>query len=205
MENKARDTDMNYKIGSHGPGYVSHFSGINYHSWSDDPQTYVSCLDFVQSIRSYKQLMTGSLQQTNISNNLFKISLSSLNLLFLQSSTGNLISQAKIHNHFWLFPLLVTVVLQSLSPVWLFATPWTAVHQAYLSFTISWSLLKLMYIELVMLCNCLILCHPLLLPSVFPSIKVFSNELTLHLEKAMAPHSSTLAWKIPWTEEPGRL
>ena len=114
---------MNYKIGSHGPGYVSHFSGINYHSWSHDSQTYVSCLDFVQSLRSYRQLMTGSLQQNNISNNLFKISLSSLNLLFLQSSTGNLISQAGIHNHFWLFPLLVTVVLQSLSPVWLFCDP----------------------------------------------------------------------------------
>ena len=55
-------------------------------------------------------------------------------------------------------------------------------HQASLSFTISWSLLKLMSIDLVMPSNHLILCHPLLLlPSVCPSIRVFSNELTLHI------------------------
>ena len=55
-------------------------------------------------------------------------------------------------------------------------------HQASLSFTISWSLLKLMSIESVMPSNHLILCHPfLLLPSIFPSIRVFSNELTLHI------------------------
>ena len=59
-------------------------------------------------------------------------------------------------------------------------TPWTAACQASLSFTISWSLLKLMAIELVMPSNHLILCHPLLLPpSIFPSIRVFSNESAL--------------------------
>ena len=59
-------------------------------------------------------------------------------------------------------------------------TPWTAVHQASLSITNSWNLLKLMSIELVMLSNHLILCHPiLLLPSIFPSIRVFSNEPVL--------------------------
>ena len=62
----------------------------------------------------------------------------------------------------------------------LFETPWTVARQASLSFTISWSLLKLMSVESVMPSNHLILCHPLLLlPSVFPSIKVFSNELAL--------------------------
>ena len=62
------------------------------------------------------------------------------------------------------------------------ATPWTAAHQASLSFTISWSLLKLTSIESVMLSNHLIFCHPLLLlPSIFPSIRVFSNELALHI------------------------
>ena len=72
-------------------------------------------------------------------------------------------------------PLLI-VVVQSLSPVWLFVTPWTAAHQASLSFTISQSLLRLM----VMPSNHLILCHPLiLLPSIFPSIRLFSNESTL--------------------------
>jgi len=188
--------------------------------------------------------------------------------------------------------------VQSLNHVQLFATPWTAVHQASLSITNSWSLLKLMSIELVMPSNHLILCHPfLLLPSIFPSIRVFSNESVVHIrcfsfsispsneysglisfridwldlfaiqrtlksllqhhsskasilwcsaffivqplhpyittgktialtrrtfvgkvisllfnmlsrlvmEKAMASHSSTLAWKIPWTEEPGEL
>ena len=71
---------------------------------------------------------------------------------------------------------------QSLSRVWLFATPWTTAHQASLSFTIPQSLLKLMPIESVMPSNHLILCHPLLLlPSIFPSIRVFSNELALHI------------------------
>ena len=67
-------------------------------------------------------------------------------------------------------------LLFSRSVVRLFATPWTAAHQASLSFTIFWSLLKLMSVELVMPSNLLILCHPfLLLPSIFPSIRVFSN------------------------------
>ena len=67
--------------------------------------------------------------------------------------------------------------VQLLSRVWLFATPWTAACQASLSITNSWSLLKLMSIELVMPSNHLILCcPPLLLPSIFPRISVFSNE-----------------------------
>ena len=70
--------------------------------------------------------------------------------------------------------------VQSLSGVWLFATPWTAARQAFLSITNSLSLLKFMSIELVMPSNRLILCHPLLLPpSIFPSIRVFSNESVL--------------------------
>ena len=62
---------------------------------------------------------------------------------------------------------------QSLSCVWLFATPWTTAHQASLSITNSWSLLILMSIESVMPSSHLILCNPLLLPSIFPSIRVF--------------------------------
>ena len=70
--------------------------------------------------------------------------------------------------------------VQSLSRIRLFATPWTAAHQASLSITNFWSLLKLMSIELVMPSNHLILCHPLLfLPSIFPSIRVFLNESVL--------------------------
>ena len=70
--------------------------------------------------------------------------------------------------------------VQSLSHVQLFATPWTAARQASMSITNSQSLLKLMSIELVMPSNHLILCWPLLLlPSIFPSIRVFSNESAL--------------------------
>ena len=70
--------------------------------------------------------------------------------------------------------------VQSLSHVQLFATPWTTAHQASLSITNSWGLLKLISIESVMPSNHLILSHPLLfLPSIFPSIRVFSNESAL--------------------------
>ena len=72
--------------------------------------------------------------------------------------------------------------VQSLSRVRLFVTPWTAARQDSLSITNSWSLLKLMSIESVTPSNHLILCRPLLLPpSIFPSIKVFSNESVLCL------------------------
>ena len=72
---------------------------------------------------------------------------------------------------------IIECSVQSLSRVWLFATPWTAARQASLSITNSWSLLKFMSIESEMPASQLILCHPLLLlPSVFPSIRVFSGE-----------------------------
>ena len=71
------------------------------------------------------------------------------------------------------------VSVQSLSHVQLFATPWNTAHQASLSIINSWSLLKLMSIELVMPSNYLIFCHPLLPPSIFPNIRVFSNESVL--------------------------
>ena len=72
--------------------------------------------------------------------------------------------------------------VQSLSHIWLFVTPWTAAHQASLSITNSWGLLKLMSIKSVMPSNPLILCHTLLLLAlIFPSIKVLSSELVLHI------------------------
>ena len=72
--------------------------------------------------------------------------------------------------------------VQSLSHVWLFATPWAAARQASLSIANSQSLLKLMSIESVMPSNHLIFCCPLLLPpSIFPSIRVFSNESALRI------------------------
>ena len=77
-------------------------------------------------------------------------------------------------------PLFSSV--ESVSCAWLFATPWIAARQASLSITNSQSLLEVMSIELVVPSNHLIVCHPLLLlPSIFPSIRVFSNESVLRL------------------------
>ena len=88
-------------------------------------------------------------------------------------------------------------VVQLLSCVQLFAILWTAAHQASLSFTVSWSLLKFMSIEFVMPSNHLILCHPLLLlPSIFLSIRVFSNELALHIRW---PNTDTLPLSQPFS------
>ena len=73
-------------------------------------------------------------------------------------------------------------LVQLLSHVQLFVTPWTEAHQPSLSITNSQSLLKLMSVESVMPSNHLILCRPLFLPpSIFPSIRVFSNESILHI------------------------
>ena len=94
--------------------------------------------------------------------------------------------------------------------VQLFVTPWTAAHQASLSFTISQSLLKFMSIESVMLSNHLILCHPLLLlPSVFPIIRVFSNESALRIRwpkywsfsfsvSLSSEYSGLISFRIDW-------
>ena len=103
------------------------------------------------------------------------------------------------------------VVVQLLSCIWLFVIPWTAVCQASLSFTISWSLLKLKSIESVMPSNHLILCHPLLLLSIFPSIRVFSNELALRIRWpkywsfrfSISPsnnYSGLISFRIDWFE-----
>ena len=106
--------------------------------------------------------------------------------------------------------LLSESEVQSLSRVWLFATPWTAVHQASLSITNSQSLLKLMSIESVMLSNDLILCRPLfLLLSIFPSIRVFSSESVLAIRWpkywsfsfSISPsneYSGLLAFRMDW-------
>ena len=78
--------------------------------------------------------------------------------------------------------ILSSQLVQSLSRVRLFVTPWSAACQASLSITNSRSLLKLVSIESVMPSNHLILCHPLLLPPlIFPSIRAFSNESALHI------------------------
>ena len=81
--------------------------------------------------------------------------------------------------------IVISLLLLFKRPVQFFATPWTAAHQASPSSAISWrllKLLKLMSIESVMPSNHLILCHSLLLPSIFPSIRVFSNESALRIK-----------------------
>ena len=100
-------------------------------------------------------------------------------------------------------------IVQSLSCVQLFATPWTAAHQASLSITTSWSLLKVMSIESVMPSNHVILCCPLfLLPSIFPIIKVFSNVSVLCIRWpkywsfsfSISPAMNILDWfPLGWT------
>ena len=100
------------------------------------------------------------------------------------------------------------VVVQSLSHVRLFVTPWTAICQASLSFTISQSLLKLMSIKSVIPSNHLILCHLLLfLPSIFPTIRIFSSESALHIRWpkywsfnfSISPSNSGLiSFRIDW-------
>ena len=104
--------------------------------------------------------------------------------------------------------------VQSLSRVRLFATPWTAVHQASLSFTISRSLPDFISIALMMPSNHLILCHPLLLlPSIFPSIRVFSNESALRIRWPKywsfsfsiclsTEYSGLISFKIDWFDLP---
>ena len=112
----------------------------------------------------------------------------------------------------WLLPCFVCVVARSLSCVGLSVTPWTAAHQAPLSFTICQSFLKFMSIEFVMLSNHLILCRPLLLlPFIFPSIRVFSSESALHIRWpkhwsfsfSISPsneYSGLISFKIDWLD-----
>ena len=104
------------------------------------------------------------------------------------------------------------VVVQLLSHVWLFATPWTEAHQASLSFTVSWSLLKLMSIKLVMPSKYLILYYPLLLlPSVFPNIMISSSESALCIRwpkcwsfsLSISPpneYSGLISFRIDWID-----
>ena len=107
---------------------------------------------------------------------------------------------------------IVVVVVQSLSPVWLFATPWTAARQASLSSANFWSLLKLMSTESVMPSNHPILCCPLLLlPSLFPTIRVFSDESVLCITwpkywsfsfsiSSSSEHSGLISFRMDWLD-----
>ena len=103
----------------------------------------------------------------------------------------------------------LAVVVQSLSRVLLFVTPWTAAHQA--SFTISWTLFRLTSVESVMPSNHLILCCPLLLSSIFPSIGVFPKESVLHIRwlkywsfsfstSPSNKYSGWISFRIDWSD-----
>ena len=104
----------------------------------------------------------------------------------------------------------IIVAVHFLSHVGFFAVPWTVACQASLSFTISWSLLKLMSIEWVTPSNHLILCCPiLLLPSIFPSVRIFPNESALHIRwpeywcfsfslSPSSEYSEFISFRIDW-------
>ena len=121
---------------------------------------------------------------------------------------GGHIEKHKVGN----MPKLELSLVQLLSGVWLFVTPWTAACQASLSIISSRSLPILMPIESVMPSNHLILCHSLLfLPSIFPSIRVFSNELALHIRwpkywsfsfntSPSNEHSGLIPFRIDWLD-----
>ena len=100
-------------------------------------------------------------------------------------------------------------LVQLLSHVRVLATPWTAAHQASLSITNSWILLRLMSIKLVILSHHLIFCFPLLLPSIFPSIRVFSNESVLHIKwpeywsfsiSPSSEYSGLISFRMDWLD-----
>ena len=126
------------------------------------------------------------------------ISMSQSWLFFSEQSTNG--SDVSLQSPF-------VIVAQSLSCVPLFVTPWAAELQVSLSFTVSGSLLKPMSIESVMQSNHLILCHPLLLPSVFPRIRVFPNESALHIRwpkywsfsiSPSSEYSGLISFRIDW-------
>ena len=101
------------------------------------------------------------------------------------------------------FPPVQLCCVQSLGHVWLFGTTLTAAGQASLYFNISWGSLKHMSIQLVMPSNHLILCHPFLLSSIFPSIQIFSNESVLHMRW---PKYWSFSFSIsPSNEHPGLI
>ena len=108
-------------------------------------------------------------------------------------------------------PSLERLSVQSLSRVQLFATPWTAAHQASLSITNSRSLLKLMSIESVIPSSHLILCRSLRLPSILPSIRVFSSESTLQMRwpkywsfncsiSPSSEHPGLISFRMDWLD-----
>ena len=107
----------------------------------------------------------------------------------------------------WLIYFDMISLLLLFSHVWLFAAPWTASCQPSMSFTIAWSLLKPMSIDSMVTSNYHVLCCPCLLPSIFPSIRVFSNELAIcvrwpkYQSFSISPsneYSGLISFRIDW-------
>ena len=127
-------------------------------------------------------------------------------------ATVHSITELDMHAHNANIKIMFFSSVQSLSHVQLFATPWTAALQASLSITTSQSLLKLMSIESVLPSNHLILCHSLLLPpSIFPNIRVFSNESALRIRwpkywsfsfgiSPSSEHSGLISFRMDWMD-----
>ena len=142
-----------------------------------------------KQITIYELLLSCHIQNTN------KLEYNVLVMLLVDSNISGLCD-------------IILVVVQLLSHVRLFGTPRTAAHQSSLSFSIAWSLLKLMCIESVMPSNHLILCHPLLLlPSILPGIRVFPNEPAFHIRWSknwsfsISPsneYSGLVSFRIDW-------
>ena len=123
----------------------------------------------ISQVKGFRAFLYGKIQEPGLTE------------IFPFTGTSPISGQFPVFFTSWTPLGLTVVVFQWLSPVWLFVTPWTATHQAFLPFTISQSLLKLKSIGLVMPPKHLILCLPiLLLLSIFPSFRVFSNESALH-------------------------
>ena len=119
-----------------------------------------------------------------------------------RSPSSDIMLNSRLFSTFW--GSLVAVAVQSLSHVWLFETSRTAAHQASLSFTISWNLLKFMSVESVMPSNHLIFCQALLLPSNFPSIKVFVSVLEYwSFSFSISPsneYSGLISFRMDWLD-----
>ena len=152
------------------------------HGWSDLACKYIleeastqkkSWVEFQISFQVNCSFLIYYFPSFNLSSAFFFL-LTDLFLYFLHSTPTSISSL--------FLPQFLLFVVQSLGHVWLFVTPWTVAHEAPMSFTISRSLFKLMSIESVMPSNQLILSRPLLLlPSIFPRVRVFYNELALHI------------------------
>ena len=129
-----------------------------------------------------------------------------------ESAVATLIEAGICMHMIWGRNMIQFNSVQSLSPIWLFVTPWIAACQTSLSITNSQSLLKLMSIESVMPSNHLILCHPLLLlPSTFSSIRVFSNQSDLPIRwpkyqsfsfsvSPSSDYSGLISFRVDWLD-----